>query len=546
MEGPKRARSRKRRTQPRDDLQLALFSDPQGNRQGGNDATVTGREKSDALIRPQGLRKPTPTAVAPRGGKEGTASEARNQLRMFARSTAGSLRATTVLESCTMSMEVIADHRNLLRAFAAVAANRGAPGPDGETIELVRDQLAGLIPAVSRSLRDGTYCPGMVRRVWIPKPGGTRGLGIPNVVDRLVQQAVHQVLSPQFETIFHDSSHGFRPGRSCHSAIAEATAHLETGAAWVVDLDLEKFFDRVHHQRLLARLERKGVHDARVLRLIWRMLKAEVVLADGLVEPSSEGTPQGGPLSPLLSNIVLDELDWELHRRGLHFVRYAEDCNIYVGTRRAGRRVMASVRRFIERTLRLSVNDDKSAVARPLARHFLGFSLHRRRNGVTIQLSKRSQQRLSARIRELTPRMWGRSVADCVARINEYARGWIGFFGICTKQVRRLLGRVDAHIRRRLRAILIRQRGRKRHVARWFVKLGAEKRHVGRDLYGGRRSLWALSHSPSAHQAMGRDFFRTYGLLELAHLWDREREHRHRFDALVSKVAAGGIAAGAD
>lgn len=546
MEGPKRARNRKRRTQPRDDLQLDLFSGRQGNRQEGNDAMVTGREKSDAPIRPQGPRKQVPTAVAPRGGKGGTASEARSQLTMFARSTEGSLRATTVLESSAMSMEVIADQRNLLRAFAAVVANRGAPGPDQESIEHVRDRLAQLIPALSDALLAGTYLPGTVRRVWIPKPGGTRGLGIPNVVDRLVQQAVHQVLSPHFETVFHNSSHGFRPGRSCHSAIAEATAHLEAGAAWVVDIDLEKFFDRVHHQRLLARLEQWGVTDSRVLRLIRRMLKAGVVLENGIIEPPTEGTPQGGPLSPLLSNVVLDELDWELDRRGLHFVRYADDCNIYVRTQRAGKRVMASVRRFIERKLRLSVNDEKSAVARPLYRHFLGFSLNRRRRGVTIQLSKRSEKRLWARIRALTPRMWGSSVSDCVACINEYARGWIAFFGICTKQVRRLLCRVDAHVRRRLRALMIRQRGKKRYVARWLVKLGADRTDVGRDVYGRRRSLWALSATPAAHHAIGRHFFRDYGLLELATLWDRQRDQRHRFDARVSTNAAGGSAAGAD
>lgn len=535
MERPKRARSRKRRKQPREDLQPDLFSENRGSHCGGNDALVTGREKSDALVVPQGRRKSAPTAVATRGGKEGTASKERDQLAMFARPTEGSLRATTVLDSSAMSMEVIADQRNLLRAFDAVAANRGAPGPDEESIEFVKDKLARLIPALSQTLLDGTYCPGVVRRVWIPKPGGKRGLGIPNVVDRLVQQAVSQVLSPQFETVFHDSSHGFRPQRSCHSALAEAKAHLESGAAWVVDIDLEKFFDRVHHQRLLARLERRGVQDVRVLRLIGRMLKASVVMPGGVVVSTDEGTPQGGPLSPLLSNIVLDELDWELHRRGLHFVRYADDCNIYVRTERAGKRVMASVRRFIERKLRLSVNDEKSAVARPRNCHFVGFSLNRRRDGVRVQMSKRTRQRLWAKIRSLTPRTWGRSLSDCIARINGYVAGWVSFFGICSKQERRLLRRVDAHIRRRLRTILIRQRGRKRFVVRWFIKLGVKAREAWRDIYGGNKGPWAMSATPAAHGALGINYFREAGLLELYQLWEQQRDMRRRFGALAPK-----------
>jgi group II intron reverse transcriptase/maturase len=224
-----------------------------------------------------------------------------------------------------MTMEEVADDDNLRRAFAEVAQNRGAPGADGRSIEEVRTHLHELLPVLRRRLLDGTYRPGMIRRVWIPKPGGgERGLGIPDVVDRWVQQAMLRVLSPHWEPTFHTSSHGFRPGRSCHTAIAEAKTYLESGYQWVVDLDLEKFFDRVHHQRLMARLETK-IRDRRLLGLIYRMLKARVVMPDGVVVHTEEGVPQGGPLSPLLSNIVLDELDREFARRGYHFVRYADD-----------------------------------------------------------------------------------------------------------------------------------------------------------------------------------------------------------------------------
>ncbi len=526
MDRPKRARSRKPRKQPRQNLQLNLFS-ARGRGHGGNDAATTGREKSDVFIVPEGARKTASTVPATRGGMEDTASEMTGtQLSLLERSADRPLRSSRTLDSSAMSMEAIADQRNLLRAFATVAANKGAPGPDQETIERVRVKLSRLIPTLSEELLAGSYRPGKIRRVWIPKPGGKRGLGIPNVIDRVVQQAVAQRLSPQFETIFHGSSHGFRPQRSCHSAIAEAVEHLEAGAAWVVDIDLEQFFDRVNHQRLLARLGNLGVNDARVLRLIHRMLKAEVVLPDGLTNAMTEGTPQGGPLSPLLSNVVLDELDWELERRGLRFVRYADDCNIYVRTRRAGTRVMASIRRFIERKLRLSLNDEKSAVARPVSRHFLGFALSRRRKGVTIQLSKKSERRLWATIRSLTPRTWGRPLAECIARINEYLRGWIGYFGIGGKQLRQQLRKADSHIRRRLRAILIRQRGRPRHILRWLIQRGVERFKAGRDVYGGRKSLWALSISEAAHLALPVAYFRARGLLEVARLLDREKRHR--------------------
>lgn len=309
-----------------------------------------GRGKSDGLIKPQIRRKTGSTARGARperGGKGATASEEVEQLGMFrgiADSPQGDVAGTEADQSApvpravpkprttkgsappAMTMEEVVGQQNLKTAFQRVASNDGAPGPDRQSIKQVREHLPQLLPKLQAELLQGQYQPGQIRRVWIPKPGGgQRGLGIPNVIDRLAQQAVHQVLSPHFEPGFHDSSHGFRPGRSCHTAIAEAKGYVEEGYNWLVDIDLAKFFDRVHHQRLLARLEQGGVKDRRLLRLIRQMLKAEVVMPDGVVVSTDEGTPQGGPLSPLLSNIVLDELDWELERRGYHFVRYADD-----------------------------------------------------------------------------------------------------------------------------------------------------------------------------------------------------------------------------
>jgi group II intron reverse transcriptase/maturase len=273
---------------------------------------------------------------------------------------------------------------------------KAQPDRTGQGVEEVREHLDEILADTKRELLQGRYQPGMIRRVWIPKPGGgERGLGIPNVVDRVVQQAVHQVLSPNYEPIFHDGSHGFRSGRSCHTAIAAAKrAHDGRAPVGGGDIDLEKFFDRVHHERLLARLQER-VKDPSLVQLIRRMLKAKVVMPDGVVVATEEGAPQGGPLSPLLSNIVLDELDRELERRGHRFVRYADDCNIYVRSERAGQRVMASITRFIEGRLRLKVNAAKSAVAKPGQRHFLGFTIWRLRahRGAALEAVARPHRR---------------------------------------------------------------------------------------------------------------------------------------------------------
>jgi RNA-directed DNA polymerase len=429
-----------------------------------------------------------------------------------------------------MTMEEVADEENLRGAFEAVARNKGATGPDRQTIEEVRAHLDEILSDTRRSLLEGRYQPGMIRRVWIPKPGGgERGLGIPNVVDRLVQQAVHQVLSPNYEPTFHDGSHGFRPGRSCHTAITAAKQHMYRGNGWVVDLDLEKFFDRVHHERLLARLGLR-VSDPRLLTLVRRMLKAKVVMPDGVVVATEEGTPQGGPLSPLLSNIVLDELDRELAQRGHHFVRYADDCNIYVRSERAGKRVMASVVRFIESRLRLKVNAAKSAVARPGERHFVGFTLRRKKH-VAVMLSRRSRDRIDERIRDLTPRNWGGKLETCIKRLNQYLTGWIHFFGVsCTKDVIQNLQVLDSHVRRRLRALLLRQWRRKRSIARRLIRLGVSKATSWGTVYGGHRSAWALSHTPAVERALGIEYFQQRKVVSVEQL----------FRAINSKIMAQG------
>jgi RNA-directed DNA polymerase len=506
------------------------------------------RQKKESPVVPQGRRKAAPTRRDEQsgGGRGAPVNQQARQLELRfgtaeypeARAEGADGAAESDLpnsaacaepkpsskdkRAASATMEEVASH--LREAFQKVASNQGAPGPDGQSIAVVREHLEELIVKVGAELREGTYQPGDIRRVWIPKAGGRRGLGIPNVVDRMVQEAVRRVLEPQYEPGFHESSHGFRPGRSCHTAIAEAKGYVEEGQEWVVDIDLEKFFDRVNHQRLMARLAER-VGDRGLLVLIGRMLKAKVVMPDGVVVSNEEGVPQGGPLSPLLSNIVLGELDRELARRGHRFVRYADDCKIYVRSERAGQRVMASLVRYIERRMRLQVNREKSAVARTEERHFVGFVLKREaRDGeVEVLLSKRSQERLAAKIVELTPRRWGNSLRANVHGLNVYLLGWIGFFGICTAQSERTFAVFDAHIRRRLRAIQLQHWKRKRTMVRRLIRLGVRRRTAWRRVYEGRKSIWALSHDPAIERGLRNAYFAERGLVSLAEQWRRQQ-----------------------
>lgn len=502
------------------------------------------QQKSERRIRPQVRRKPDVTARASeRGGKATPVEQQTWQLELsFETAENPRAKARRLVGGAVADRSATATHAgpksksrgkkvtsatmqavcsNLREAFDSVASNKGAPGPDRQGIDEVRKRLDEIVPAIATALGEGTYQPGDIRRVWIPKAsGGQRGLGIPNVVDRMVQQAVKMVVEPLYEPTFHPSSHGFRPERSCHTAILEAKGYLEEGYEWVVDLDLESFFDRVPHQRLMSRLALR-VEDKSLLHLIGKMLKAKVVMPDGVRVSTDEGVPQGGPLSPLLSNIVLDELDRELARRGHRFVRYADDSNIYVRSERAGQRVMTSVVQFIETRMRLTVNQAKSAVARPEERHFLGFRLRREPadGSLEVLLSKRSQERLDGNIRELIPRNWGSTLAACIVRLNQFLMGWLAFFGVCTPGIEKMLQTRDAHIRRRLRALVLMDWKRRRTMARKLIQLGVRPKTAWRSVYAGRKSLWALSHVPAVDRGLRNAYFAERGLVSLQEKW---------------------------
>ncbi len=407
-------------------------------------------------------------------------------------------------------MEEVCEQENCKQALARVKANKGSPGVDGMTVHDLPEHLKQHWPAIREHLLNGTYQPEPVKRVEIPKPdGGVRKLGIPTVLDRFIQQAVMQVLQRRWDRAFSDYSYGFRPGRSAHQAVEQAQQYMAEGYRWVVDLDLEKFFDRVNHDRLMARVAER-VSDKRMLKLIRAILRAGV-LEDGLVSPVDEGTPQGGPLSPLLSNIVLDEFDRELERRGLRFARYADDSNIYVRSRRAGERVMGSIRRFITTKLKLRVNEQKSAVARPWERKFLGFSFTAGEEPKR-RIAPKAILRFKARIRELTSRTRGVNIERMAEELARYLRGWLGYFGKC--ETPSVLRSLEEWVRRRLRSVLWKQW--KRGSVR-FAEL--RRRGVGQDLAakaaGSAHGPWRLSNSPALAIALPNAYFDSLGIPRL-------------------------------
>jgi RNA-directed DNA polymerase len=436
-------------------------------------------------------------------------SEAPKSLREGSETSTAKRRNESPAQNHEQLMEEVCERENCLQAYKRVKSNKGSAGIDGMTVEQLPGYLKEHWPAIREQLLSGTYKPQPVRRVEIPKlDGGVRQLGIPTVLDRMVQQAVMQVLQSRWDAEFSQHSYGFRPGRSAHQAVAQAQQHIAAGYGWVVDLDLEKFFDRVNHDKLMAAVARR-VADKRMLGLIRAFLTAGV-MENGLVGPVDEGTPQGGPLSPLLSNLVLDKLDRELKRRGHCFVRYADDCNIYVRSRRAGERVKRSITGFLTRRLKLKVNEEKSAVARPAERKFLGFSFTTR--GPKRRIADKALLRFKRKVRELTNRTRGVSIGRMTKELADYLRGWKGYFGFC--ETPRVLERMDGWIRRRLRSMLWKQW--KRGKAR-FAQLRARgvSNNLAAQTAGSAHGPWHIANSPALHIAFPNSYFDALGLPRL-------------------------------
>jgi len=413
-------------------------------------------------------------------------------------------------------MEAVVARENMFRAYERVVSNKGAAGVDGMTVEQLKPYLQEHWAKIKEELLKGEYQPQPVRSVEIPKPqGGVRQLGIPTAADRLIQQALHQVLSPIFEPQFSESSYGFRPGRSAHQAVQKARDYVAEGRRWVVDLDLEKFFDRVNHDVLMSRLARK-ISDKRVLRLIRRYLQAGM-MTGGVVSPRVEGTPQGGPLSPLMSNVLLDDLDKELERRGHKYCRYADDCNIYVRSKQAGERVMASVTGFLARRLRLKVNLEKSAVARPWTRKFLGYSMTWNKQP-RLKVADASVDRLKAKVREIFREGRGRSLLQVIKELNQLLRGWIQYFRLA--ETKGIFEDLDKWLRHKLRCQIWRQWKRPFTRAKNLMKRGLEELRAWKSATNGRGAWWNAKAS-HMNEAFPKSYFDRLGLVSLL---DQQRQ----------------------
>lgn len=438
------------------------------------------------------------TGEAREAGREGTESS-------------GAMNGPESPAGTNRLMEEVCERENLKAALERVKANKGSPGVDGMTVGQLTDYLKQHWPAIREQLLNGAYEPKPVRRVEIPKPdgGGVRKLGIPSVLDRFIQQAVMQVLQRRWDRTFSDHSYGFRPERSAHQAVAKAQKYIAEGYGWCVDFDLEKFFDRVNHDKLMGQIA-KRVEDKRLLKLIRAFLNAGV-MENGLVSPSVEGTPQGGPLSPLLSNLVLDELDRELERRGLRFVRYADDSNIYVRSERAGQRVMESVTRFITQKLKLKVNEAKSAVARPQERKFLGFSFTAGPE-VRRTIAPKALDRFKRRIRDITRRAKGVSIETTIEELALYMRGWRSYFGFC--ETPEVLVSLTRWVRLRLRAALWRQWKTPRRRRAALLALGVRPR-LASNTAGSGRGPWYLAKAKALSVGLTNAYFKSLGLPSL-------------------------------
>lgn len=442
-------------------------------------------------------------------------ASAEGDRRNLSRAVAGAETGTaatgrTKPEAAQRLLEAALERSNMLCAYERVVKNQGAPGVDGLTVSEFKPWLQAHWPRVRQALLAGEYMPAAVRKVEIPKPqGGVRTLGIPTVLDRLIQQALHQVMQPLFDPEFSSSSYGFRPGRNAHQAVKAARQYVEEGRRWVVDLDLEKFFDRVNHDVLMSRLERK-VKDERVLKLIRRYLEAGL-MEGGVASARTEGTPQGGPLSPLLSNILLDDLDRELEQRGHRFCRYADDCNIYVGSKRTGQRVMHAITVFLEQRLKLKVNASKSAVARPWERKFLGYSMtwHKKPK---LKIAPQSRKRLEEKIRRMQRQARGQSLKQVIEKLNPVLRGWMAYFQLT--EVKRVLEELDGWLRHRLRALLWRQWKRVYTRARNLMKAGLDKARAWQSATNGHGPWWNGGASHMNH-AYPKSWFDRMGLVSL-------------------------------
>lgn len=421
----------------------------------------------------------------------------------------------------TMLMNQVLSRENMLQALKRVEQNKGSHGVDKMPVRTIRKHIIEKWPSIREAILNGTYEPMPVRRVEIPKSdGGIRLLGIPTVTDRLIQQAIAQVLSKRYDPTFSEHSYGFRPNRSAHDAVKKAKGYIQEGYRWVVDVDLEKFFDKVNHDRLMSTLA-KRIHDKSLLKLIRKYLQAGVMI-NGVVSRTEEGTPQGGPLSPLLSNIVLDELDKELEARGHKFVRYADDCNIYVKSKRAGERVMASVQRFIEVKLRLKVNEKKSSVDRPWKRKFLGFSFTSSKEP-KVRIAKESIKRMKKKVREMTSRNKPYPIEHRIAQLNQYLMGWCGYFALADTKT--IFKEIDGWIRRRLRMCLWKDWKKPKTKIRHLIKHGTPKRKAF-EWGNSRKGYWRISNSPILHKTLGTSYWRNQGLKSLQ---ERYESLRHSF-----------------